>query len=269
MIGDKFLTLEVYYSPERSSKLEHRVQLGVVKLNLAEYLNFDEPLTAKYLLQESKINSILSLTTMLKELPSDFEFRTELRVDDSKLNHGNPSSVTSLSKTSDPTSRSFNVPQFQRKKVFGGLDGVMNAQGSQALTLALQKHERSATETSKSQAVDQSSSEFSKEGKNQDLGTHSLENVMVDPIIANLYRRILESTWDPNLHSLLKLSPEKVVHDLFLASDHGETLEKNLEIYRSMSASYDDEATRERNVLLQESKVRDNYKSWSISWIES
>lgn len=50
MIGDKFLTIHIFYAAEKSSKLEHPVQFGVVKLNLAEYLNFDETVTAKYLL---------------------------------------------------------------------------------------------------------------------------------------------------------------------------------------------------------------------------
>ncbi|WPK26505.1 hypothetical protein PUMCH_003860 [Australozyma saopauloensis] len=258
MIGDKYLTIKVYYAAEKSSKLEHPVQLGSVKLNLAEYLNFDESVTAKYLLQESKINSILSLTTKLKELPSDFEFKTELKIDESKLSQANSSSMLMASKQTDSNTRLFNVPQFQRKKVFGGLDGVMstptNVSGRDVPT--------QDDSHAKEQALQQSSEEL----RRQDLGSHSLENVMVDPIIGNLYRRVLESTWDPDLHALLKLTPEKVVHDLFLTSEYNEDMEKNLEFYRSLTADYDDESSQNKTGLLLESKVRENFKSWSVSW---
>lgn len=258
MVGDKFLSLEVYYAPEKSSKLEHPMKLGMVKLNLSEYLNFNESVTAKYLLQESKINSILSLTTRLKELPSDFEFRTELRINEAKPSQGNTSTLLNLSKTADSSSRTFNVPQFQRKKVFGGLDGVMN-------TSNLSNKEATTNEESKSHSKENALESLSEAEQKQDLGSHSLENVMVDPIIGNLYRRVLESTWDPDLHALLKLTPEKVVHDLFLASDYNESLEKNLEFYRSLTESYDDEMKRDKTGLLQDTKVRENLKSWSVS----
>lgn len=263
MIGDKFLTLRVYYAADKSSKLEHPVQLGVVKLNLAEYLNFDESVTAKYLLQKSKINSILSLTTRLKELPSDFDFRTDLRIDEPKSGHGTPSSLLNLSKSADLGSRSFNVPQFQRKKVFGGLEGVMNTTSS----LGTKQDVATSDDNKDKSKEDSRVTDASEDDKREDLGSHSLENVMVDPIIGNLYRRVLESTWDPDLHSLLKLSPAKVVQDLFSTSDYNENMEKNMEFYRSLTASYEEESNKDKTGLLLESKVRENLISWSVSWV--
>lgn len=262
MIGDKYLTLRVFYAADKSSKLEHPVQLGMVKLNLSEYLNFDESVTAKYLLQKSKINSILSLTTSLKELPSDFDFRTDLRIAEPKAGHGNPSSLLTLSKSADMGSRSFNVPQFQRKKVFGGLEGVMNTPTSLGT-----KQDTTNDDSKEKQKEDSRATKDLEDSKKEDLGSHSLENVMVDPIIGNLYRRVLESTWDPDLHALLKLSPGKVVQDLFSTSDHNENMEKNMEFYRSLTASYDEESNQDKTGLLLESKVRDNLISWSVSWV--
>lgn len=261
MIGDKFLTIRIFYAAEKSSKLEHPVQLGVVKLNLAEYLNFDETVTAKYLLQESKVNSILNLTTKFEELPSDFDFRTELRIDESKLSQTSPSSLLTFCKLSDSNFRSFKIPQKLQKKVFGGLDGVMNVPSWSGAN-----SEQSIHDDNKNAQKDHVTTTSSGELSRQDLGSHSLENVMVDPIMGNLYRRVLESTWDPDLHALLKLTPEKIVQESFLDSDHNGNVEKNLEFYRSLTASYEEESNQDKTGLLVEAKVRDNFKSWSVSW---
>lgn len=258
MIGNKFLIIHVLYAAENNFKLDHLVRLGMAKVNLAKYLNSNEPVTAKYLLQDSKINSILTLTTTLKELPQDFEFRTELRVNEVKLSQGNNSSLT-FSKTLDSNTRVINVPQYQKKMAFGGIEGVRNAQSS--LDSKKRDNENENLKSSKSGGLFDSLEEV----RNQNLGSLSLENVMVDPIIGNLYRRMLESTWDPDLHSLLKLTPEKVVHDIFIPGDNKGSIEKNLEFYLSLSASYHE--ARDKTGLLQETKVCDDFKSWSVTWI--
>ena len=57
--------------------------MGKVDINLSEYLNFDEPITTKYLLNDSKVNSILGVTIGLNELSSTFDFHTQLQIQDS------------------------------------------------------------------------------------------------------------------------------------------------------------------------------------------
>lgn len=81
--------------------------------------------------------------------------------------------------------------------MFGGLDGVMNIPSCSGAN-----SEQSIHDDNKNAQKDHVTTTSSGELSRQDLGSHSLENVMVDPIMGNLYRRVLESSWDPDLHAL-------------------------------------------------------------------
>lgn len=249
MVGPKFLVLRVYYVADKSKSQHNHTELGVVKLNLSEYLNFHEPVTTKYLLQESKINLILGLTLSLDELPADYEFHTQLRIEDSK--HG--TSSQSLSKPSESSSRVFNVPQLQRQTVFGGLDGVINN--------GLSKQTESDEDAHRQEERDTALDEGAK------IGSGAFDNVVVDPIISKLYRKVLESTWDPELHCLLKWSPERIVDDIFKASGEGCREEWKQDVEKYALANRDDEdGFKDMNGLISETKYRDNLRSWTVSW---
>lgn len=265
MIGLKFLNLRVYYVADKTKSAINLVELGLVKLNLSEYLNFDEPTTTKYLLQDSKINSILSLTLGLDELPSDYEFHTQLRIDDSKHN-GQPTpggSQLTFSKTAEGGTRSFNVPQFQRKTVFGGFEDVM------------QKNQSGSKQASPGTSDDDGSHSGDKSEKqktagaksdNPHFGSGTFDNVVVDPTISRLYRRVLESTWDPELHSLLKYSPEKIVDDIFKSNGDACRAEMKKDVDDSGPPD-SSEGYKDMNGLISETKYRDNLKSWTVSWV--
>ncbi|OBA21707.1 hypothetical protein METBIDRAFT_41576 [Metschnikowia bicuspidata var. bicuspidata NRRL YB-4993] len=265
MLGDKYILLRVYYITEKHSRHDHPMELGEVKLNLTEYLNFREPVTAKYLLQESKVNSILNLTISLEELPADFEFHTQLSIDNSKHTQPNTSSSLGISSASEKGTKSFNVPQFQRQAVFGGLDGVINPQANKETGRSLPQQ---ADSVSGAQSEDEEA-----DGENTlqpdrhitSVGTKPIEDVIVDPIIGSLYRKILESSWDPDLHVLLKLTPQKVVDDIFDLEKDPSKMESNLQHYRDLRPADNDDL---KNVdgLMIESKFRNNLKSWSVSW---
>ena len=265
MVGDKYLVLRVFYQAERSSKHDHSMELGVVRLNLAEYLNFNEPVTAKYLLQESKINSILNLTTSLEELPADFDFHTQLQIDESRHAQLHANSNLSISKASGSGTKSYNVPQFQRQAVFGGLDGVINPQGNKDAGLlgtpneseSASKHE--TNEDEKDQSHQQNTHMTT-------VGTKHIEDVIVDPIIGSLYRKILELTWDPDLHVLIKLTPQKVVDDIFELDKDPLKMENNLQFYRNLRPKPDADSLRNKEGLMVESKFRSNLTSWLVSW---
>ncbi|KAK6201201.1 N-terminal C2 in EEIG1 and EHBP1 proteins-domain-containing protein [Scheffersomyces amazonensis] len=154
LIGNKYLLLRIYYVTEKShshkdesndnshNNHETILDLGKVDINLSEYLNFnDTAITSKYLLKESKVNSILSLTISLTELPTDYDFHTQLQINDGSAVKGSTitNKTTNIkndkpSKTSTATSTSNNgttisnsgfiVPQFERKNVFGGINNV-------------------------------------------------------------------------------------------------------------------------------------------------
>lgn len=268
MIGNKYVTLRVFYVADKSSKFDHATELGEVKLNLAEYLNFNEPVTAKYLLQESKINSIVSLTTSLDELPSEMEFHTQLRINDSKNGQSNPSTVLTISKAADLKSRSFNVPQFQRKAVFGGLDGVINSLNQSNSKQALGSNSSEDDKASKTEENASGQQRDTHKSEPAALSSKTIDNVIVDPIIGNLYKKVLESTWDPNLRTLLKLTPDKIVDDIFQHSEDKNLrlLEEDLEHYIKLNQDSDAGAFEGMNGLINESKYRKNLQSWSVSW---
>lgn len=270
MVGNKYLLLRLYYVREKSSKTEgnNHTEMGRVELNLAEYLNFNEPVSAKYLLQDSKINSILNMTTSLQELPSDFEFHTLLQIEDSTHSHSGVSTMQASAKAADHSTKSFNVPQFQRKTVFGGLEKVINTPSS-----------ANSKATSLSHSSDEDTGKEQKSGRHlkhhkpeilvtPNIGAHTFENVIVDPIVSGLYKKVLESTWDPELHVLLKFSPEKIVDDIF--ETNGELMrqevEKDYQLYQEMNKDLDRDLMKEDNGLISEHRFRDNLKSWSVSW---
>lgn len=265
MIGSKFVKLRVYYVPDKS-KLHNHTELGLVSLNLAEYLNFDEPVTTKYLLQDSKINSILSMTMGLQELPADYDFHTQLQIDDSKQNTTSNGSQLTRTKNTDLNSRAFNVPQFQRKTVLGGLDDVINNN----LSASKQTSSTNSSDEDMGQSIDKfdQSKQKDHKGDSATFGSGTFDNVIVDPIIGGLYRRVLESSWDPDLHCLLKFSPEKIVDDIFKSNgeEFRAELEKFTQKYELSNKDADGEGFKDMNGLINETKYRDNLKSWTVSW---
>lgn len=55
----------------RLPKVEKKHVLGKVEINLAEYVNYDEPTSNRYLLQQSKVNCILSVKIGMELLKGD------------------------------------------------------------------------------------------------------------------------------------------------------------------------------------------------------
>ncbi|KAK6461640.1 N-terminal C2 in EEIG1 and EHBP1 proteins-domain-containing protein [Scheffersomyces coipomensis] len=297
LIGNKYLSLRVYYVTEKSthrrkvsdnnqsknnptngnedsSKSSHDdnetvIDLGRVDVNLSEYLNFNEQITSKYLLKESKVNSILSLSISLSELPSNYDFHTQLQINDNQshstlstaptnsVSRGNTDSSLGKSSTSNLTNSDgnngthtsnsgFNVPQFERKNVFGGINNVFsdNHNNSSHSNLSsaseedsspppstsgisnttatssssnshafLGKLKRNNSHSKKSHPSNNTSNSTTTSGKNDSLQQKS--SVIMDPLINGLYSKILENTWDPELYHLLSYSPEKCINDIF------------------------------------------------------
>lgn len=240
LIADKFLSVRVFYVNDAK---HHTTELGRLDVNLLEYLNFTNPKSSKYLLRESKVNSILSLTVFLKELPSNYDFHTQLQIHDSHSTH------ESEKKRSTSTTK-FNVPQFERSKVFGGLNDVIHLPND----LASFTHSASPT------SLHFSSDELEVLRPKPDEAS----NVIMDPIISNLYKKILESTWDPELHTLLAYPPEKCIEDIFASPSpqaYRELLAKKFGGWRDE----DDGDVREINGLINEVKFRDDLRSWLVN----
>lgn len=126
LIGNKYLSLRVYYVHDDKHGGDEQIiiPLGRLEINLAEYLNFEEPVNLKYLLDDSKVNSILSLTIGLAELPENFDFHTQLQIQDNNSSVVSSTALREGLHQNKKRSTTFNVPQFERKNVFNGISNI-------------------------------------------------------------------------------------------------------------------------------------------------
>ncbi|KAG2736563.1 hypothetical protein G9P44_000653 [Scheffersomyces stipitis] len=316
LIGNKWLIMKVHYVSEVNKPSSHTsgdthehhhyqtVEIGKVEINLSEYLNFKDPVTSKYLLKDAKVNSILSLTIALKELPTYYDFHTQLQIQDvpTNLSHSNSTKSNlniSASKKRTNATTSFNVPEFERKNVFGGIQNVLSESGT-ATPVPVSTSTPSGGSSNSSASSDISSEKNSKHSaskvnsglsesktktstkshsfsgvnrsdNNSNLTNHShnsqKSNVIMDPIVSSLYSKILESTWDPELQPLLDYNPEKCINDIF---DNPENpLGINPKLSAKMGKWNDDEGDedselRDINGLISEVRFRDDLRSWTV-----
>ena len=141
LISNKYLIFRIYYvvdnhkhvgtsatSSTSDSGGSHTqvILLGKLVINLTEYLNFGEPVNNKYLLEDSKVNSILNITMALHELPSNFDFHTQLQIQDNDSSHASSTSLSlnDNNKQHLKKNTTFNVPELERKHVFTGINNV-------------------------------------------------------------------------------------------------------------------------------------------------
>lgn len=256
-IGHKYLLFRVFYVGEKGPKSDncsHATELGRCEFDLGAYIDVNYPVSSKYLLQNSKVNSILSLSAHLKPLPSDFDFHTQLHVEDthhtttqlsnnkkgSPAEHGNASKNGSL-RAPDGSNASNAASSGQRPR----------AEGSQEANDYLQQRGYYKAETFDDLPGVQG---------------EAYERVILDPIVTNLYRKTLESSWDPDLHVLLKLLPEKIVDDIF-SKGKNDNLEKDYEVYRNIANGSASKLNKESEGLFTERSYREDLKSWSVSWV--
>lgn len=126
LIGNKYLSLKIYYVHDDRHGGDEQIiiPLGRLEINLAEYLNFEEPVNLKYLLDDSKVNSILNLTIGLSELPENFDFHTQLQIQDNNSSVVSSTALREGLHQNKKRSTTFNVPQFERKNVFNGISNI-------------------------------------------------------------------------------------------------------------------------------------------------
>ncbi|CAI5760265.1 unnamed protein product [Candida verbasci] len=329
LISNKYLLIKVYYVTTDSSEhhhlsnigSKHTIELGKVDVNLSEYLNFDEPVTTKYLLSDSKVNSILSLTIGINELPSNFDFHTQLQITD---NNSSTSSTATNTKTNldlrnsqNHKKNTFNVPQFEQKLVFNGINnvfgenGTFNGNPSQPTLppqykdqktennnnnnnsnnnnnnnnneLSSQSSQGSETTTHHENSFLQqlaphhNGSRFKKEksssnspppGQKKAPDDAKQQQILMDPIVSELYCRILECNWDPDLYPLLEYSPNQCINDIFNNENNKYGCNLDLKNYYEEKLKpellVENENYRKLNGLINEYKYRSDLKSWKI-----
>lgn len=311
LIADKYLMMRIFYVGEKHKEFgihnagSNRLELGRLEINLAEYLNFNEPITSKYLLKDSKINAILSTTIFLSELPANQEFHTQLQVSEGKRsqNHHHPhphdtkldrtkgSNATSAAKSDG----SYNVPHFEGKNIFGGLNDVLGDRGDglakdkpdppsddgskchnttkkllhglghqssnnqllQVQDYALQLQLQSGDRQANPTSVDTS--------KHENNLYRNEQTILIDPIVNGLHKKILECTWDPKLHTMLDFTPEVCVESIFDGSIDELRLRLKEELYDDDD---DDDEVRGIQGLVNECNYREHLRSWSINEVK-
>ena len=302
-ISSKYLLMKVYYVTEEDVKHKehekimshrgHKIELGRLELNLSEYINVEEPLTSKYLMSNSKVNSILNLTVFLSELPEGYDFHTQLQMTDE---NSRSSTSRSLSRTNTniqnkPTkgkSTKYNAPNLERTKIFGGLNDVIKSSETTLANLSASsipsddsdkqpQGRQNHSPLSRADIHDyesttsrqRSSGEHGTNGSNVISSANLVNetrhaNVMMDPIVSNLYQKILESTWDPELQDLLLFTPEESINDIF--DNDGDGWNKAVsQNFGWLDENNDDESIKNINGLINEASFREDLRSWSIN----
>lgn len=279
LIGDKYLLMKVFYITEKpgehsnsqshNSHHQQRLELGTLDINLTEYLNFTEPFSSKYLLKKSKVNSILNLTVNLIELPADFEFKTQVQVNDRTRTPTNDTkgveSKPSNFNLNHPstTSSHYNIPQFEKKNVFGGLDDVIRSENSKNdQGSSDQDEENKLQQSNKSSGQGQGDYKTIGSSASTGFGGKHDEAVLIDPTINELYKKILESTWDPKLRNMLEFSPDYCISSIF--ENRGQEWMKKLR--ETLDVPVDDsDNIRSINGLVNETNYREDLRSWKFN----
>ncbi|CUM66050.1 uncharacterized protein PRCAT00003704001 [Priceomyces carsonii] len=274
MVANKYLLISIYYVEDTSKDggshhhlHQHTSLLGKVSINLSEYLNFDKPVSSKYLLRESKVNSILNLTIGLTELPENYEFHTQLQVSDSSKKSPSRAGSGKQNRINSRQSN-FNAPQFERKKVFGGIQDVIENSATIGRLSSLLSRNSSDDSVSLPSSKRKNGNE-SLSSKVSELGSKSqifLDDVslgLVQPIVSDLYNKILESKWDPDICKLLEYSPEKCVEDIFDNADN-KSFVPDIYNQRKYAKEENKDGLHELNGLINELDYRDDLQSWTI-----
>ena len=304
-ISSKYLLMKVYYVTEDDVKhkdhervVSHRgqkIELGRLELNLSEYINVEEPLTSKYLMSNSKVNSILNLTVFLSELPEGYDFHTQLQVSDESAHTSTSGSLnTANTKVQNKPAKSkntkYNAPNLERTKIFGGINDVIKSSETSPLA-NLSTSSIPSDDSDKQSQVQQNhgppnradlrdyESTTSKQRSSGEHGTTSSNiissanivnetrnaNVMMDPIVSRLYQKILESTWDPELQDLLQFTPQECINDIFDNDGDGWNKAVSQNFGSWSDENNDDESIKNINGLINEASFREDLRSWTIN----
>lgn len=253
LIGNKYLSLRVFYVPHHD--LSDATVIGRLEVNLSEYLNFSGTKTLKYLLKDSKVNLILSISIALLEMDPQQDFHTLLQLTTSKTTPMAASSSVKLGNHSATTQ--FNIPEFDRKNVFGGLNNVIIAESPTLSKRLVHSNDSSLEHDSKTNKMAAKKLQARQEGQNASQDSEAV--FTMDPVVQSLYKKVLESTWDPQLHPLLEYSPEKCINDIF------DGTQTPAEHFQDLSDLEDDEVYRNMNGLISETRLRDDLRSWSVA----
>lgn len=298
-ISSKYLLMKVYYISDEDVRHKdkekiltyrgQKIELGRLELNLSEYINVEEPLNSKYLMSNSKVNSILNLTVFLSELPEDCDFHTQLQVNDESGHTLTPGSLNKTDRklqnsTSTSKNMKYNAPNLERTKIFGGINDVIkNSDASPLTNLSVSslpsddpdkqtQMKQKSGQSNKMSTYPDNESTASNQRSSGEQGTNISNvvngargsNVMMDPIVSNLYKKILESTWDPELQDLLQFTPEECINDLFDNNGDGWNKAVSQNFGNWSDENNDDGNIRDINGLINEVTFREDLRSWAI-----
>ncbi|CCH46973.1 hypothetical protein BN7_6580 [Wickerhamomyces ciferrii] len=210
---------------------DQKTTLGKIEINLAEYVNYEEPTSNRYLLQQSKINCILNVKIGMELIKGE---KSE-----------------------------FIAPSMKNSNVFKGISNVFNE--SSAFHESITRPSSAAPSHNKANSASGMSSPDYKNHK-------STMAITSDPIVAKLYEKTFEISWDPRPG---EFTAGESVDDIFNGGDGWAKNEEGINLI-----DLDIDANRTQNplhqvsdykgdtttqALLKESDIREDLKSWSIN----
>ncbi|AOA62218.1 hypothetical protein PP7435_CHR2-0014 [Komagataella phaffii CBS 7435] len=238
LMENKWLLLKVYVeyqdqdSRATSSSNKHpkklqKVRLGKIAVNLTEYINFSEMTTNRYLLADSKINSICKISILMKHLDDKKTNGPSSGYSSYRNTVGSPASRTSIDSSPE---REFNVPQLETSHIFQGLNQVIDedtnssfgennstSNPNSALTSPLTPTKHRTT-NSKRDARDQlhfrTDHTNVKGSENQDSRNKS--SILTDPTLNYLVSKTLQYSWfNIGDDFYPEFTPSECVEDIF------------------------------------------------------
>lgn len=264
-LQEKVLQLVVYIeysdSKDNSKDGNKRSVLGKVDINLAEYANYDEPTTNRYLLQDSKVNCILNVKIGMELIKGDKDEFIPPKVKSNSIFKGISTVFNESSSVTAPHSPTTNNST-SSSNTHSNANNTAHTTATTASKAGSSKPTTPQTPHSHTSNSQMSSEKY-----------HHSITISSDPVLSKLYERTFEIPWDPRPG---EFNAQECVDDIFnggngwAKNEDGENLIdlKNLKLKENFESNNNNSNRNNNgNKVLKESDIRQDLKSWKITTI--
>ncbi|GAV52170.1 hypothetical protein ZYGR_0AG01610 [Zygosaccharomyces rouxii] len=207
------------YSP----KIASRSQLGTVTLNIAEYVREDEqPVTNRFLLKKSKVNSIINLTLQMKLMRGSYDDFLISKVSSSQLTGGVRSGIDDI--LDDSSEKSSPVSSTFQSSMSGGGGSPRSTHHSRSLRGSLRFGSGNHGNNSNGGSGNKAQS-YTGMGSPSTHG-NTISSSM-NPLVENLYQKTFQLPWDPRPG---EFTPKECVEDILQGGNGWARNEKGINL---------------------------------------
>jgi len=188
-------------------KVSNKIQLGRVVINLSEYIREDEmPITNRFLLKNSKVNSIINVTIQMKLIRGAYS-------DFNMIHMGNGNSTVSSRNVSGSVSKS----QLQPLTLLE-TQGTSDFSGTTPSSPRKSSHSYTGLSPDAQNDISGSGGRPStmKSGQSSTAKGLSTISTSMNPLVDSLYAKTFHLPWDPRPN---ELSPRECVDDIVKGGD--------------------------------------------------